>query len=101
MFPPLIGRWDHGHEVREEMRGCQLHPSEYLRRFYYDTIAHNDELMMNVIRQVGVDRIVMGSDYCFSIVDEHPVESVNRLNWLSAAEREIILDGTAAKLLKL
>ena len=101
MFPPLIGRWDHGAEVREEMRQAKEPPSAYLRRFYYDTIAHNDALMMNVIRQVGVDRIVMGSDYCFSIGDEHPVASVNRLNELSVAERELILGKTAARLLRL
>jgi aminocarboxymuconate-semialdehyde decarboxylase len=102
MFPPLIGRWDHGYEAREEMHGMKQPPSAYLRRFYYDTIARNDALMMNVIRQVGVDRIVMGSDYCFAIGDERPVASVNRLGaWLSTAEREMILGGTAAKLLKL
>lgn len=101
MFPPLIGRWDHGADVRDEMKQAKEPPSAYLRRFYYDTIAHDDTLMMNVIRQVGVDRIVMGSDYCFSIGDEHPVASVNRLKGLSVAERELILGNTAARLLKL
>ncbi|MBI3055512.1 MAG: amidohydrolase [Betaproteobacteria bacterium] len=102
MFPPLIGRWDHGTEVREEMKHMKQLPSAYLRRFYYDTIAHNDELMMNVVRQVGVDRIVMGSDYCFQIGDEHPVATVNRLSKsISVAEREMILGKTAARLLKL
>jgi len=102
MFPPLIGRWDHGAEVREEMKHMKQLPSAYLRRFYYDTIAHNDELMMNVVRQVGVDRIVMGSDYCFQIGDEHPVATVNRLSKsISVAEREMILGRTAARLLKL
>lgn len=101
MFPPLAGRWDHGHEVKAEMRGCRLRPSEYLRRFYYDTIAHDNELMMNVIRQVGVDRIVMGSDYCFGIGDEHPVATVTGFDQLSGAERERVLGGTAARLLKL
>lgn len=102
MFPPLIGRWDHGTEVREEMQHMKQLPSAYLRRFYYDTIAHNDELMMNVVRQVGVDRIVMGSDYCFQIGDDHPVATVNRLGKsISVAEREMILGKTAARLLKL
>lgn len=102
MFPPLIGRWDHGTEVREEMKHMKQLPSAYLRRFYYDTIAHNDELMMNVVRQVGVDRIVMGSDYCFQIGDEHPVATVNRLSKsISVAEREMILGKTAERLLKL
>lgn len=102
MFPPLAGRWDHGAEVREEMQTAKKHPSAYLRRFYYDTIAHDDELMMNVIRQVGVERMVLGSDYCFGIGDPHPVKTVERLqSSLSATEREMILGTTAAKLLKI
>jgi aminocarboxymuconate-semialdehyde decarboxylase len=101
MFPPLTGRWDHGYDVKEEMRGCRLHPSEYLRRFHYDTIAHDEALMMNVIRQVGIDRIVMGSDYCFGIGDPEPATTVRELGALSVAEREQVLGGTAAKLLRL
>ena len=54
-----------------------------------------------MIRQVGVDRVVMGSDCCFAIGEEHPVASVNRLSELSAAERELILGRTAERLLKL
>lgn len=102
MFLPLVGRWDRGAEVREEMQTTRERPSAYVRRFHYDTIAHDDALMMNVIRQVGVDRVVLGSDYCFGIGDPHPVRTVERLQTsLSAAEREMILGTTAAKLLKL
>lgn len=102
MFPPLVARWDHGAEMREEMQTTKLRPSEYLRRFYYDTIAHDDQIMMNVIRQVGVDRMVLGSDYCFGIGDPHPVKTVERLQTsLSVAECEMILGGTAARLLRI
>jgi len=102
MYPPLVGRWDHGAEAKPEIRQMKHLPSAYLRRFYYDTIAHNDALMMNVIRQVGVDRIVLGSDYCFAIGDEHPVATVDRLQpFLSSDERASILGQTAARLLKL
>ena len=102
MFPPLAGRWDHGNHLKEEMQGCKLHPSAYLKRFYYDTIAHNDAYMHHVIREVGIERIVMGSDYCFGIGDDHPVATVNRFGAsLSRAEREMILGTNAAKLLKL
>ena len=58
--------------------------------------------MMNVIRQVGVDRIVLGCDYCFQIGDEHPVATVNRLSEsISVEEREMILGKTAARSLQL
>jgi aminocarboxymuconate-semialdehyde decarboxylase len=75
-------------------------PSAYLHRFMYDTIAHSKPLMEYIISQVGVDRIMMGSDYCFPVGYDHPVEVVEELH-LSPDQRKMILGGTAAKILKL
>ena len=66
-FPWLIGRLDHGTKVRPELRHMKALPSAYLRRFTYDTIGHNDQITYNLIRLVGADRVVMGSDYCFDM----------------------------------
>jgi len=52
-FPGLIGRLDHGTKVRPELKHMQRLPSEYLRRFTYDTIGHDDRINMNLIRLVG------------------------------------------------
>jgi aminocarboxymuconate-semialdehyde decarboxylase len=75
-------------------------PSAYLRRFTYDTIGHNDQILMNLIRMVGADRVMIGSDYCFDMGFDRPVDVVERLTDLSTAERAQILGTTAAKLLK-
>ena len=74
-------------------------PSEYLRRFTYDTIGHDDRINMNLVRQVGADRVLLGSDYCFDMGLEDPVHSVERLAELADSERNLILGGTAARLL--
>jgi aminocarboxymuconate-semialdehyde decarboxylase len=50
---------------------------------------------------VGADRVMIGSDYCFDMGYEHPVEVVTRLAALSRADQERILGGTAAGLLKI
>jgi aminocarboxymuconate-semialdehyde decarboxylase len=76
-------------------------PSEYLRRFHYDTIAHSDRILMNLIRQVGADRVVMGSDCPADMGYTHPVDVVERLGELSEAERSRIITDNAARLLKL
>src|SRR5689334_24699414 len=51
-------------------------PSQYLRRFSYDTIAHDDAIAMNLVRQVGADRVLLGSDYCFDMGLAQPVTTV-------------------------
>jgi len=76
-------------------------PSEYLRRFTYDTIGHDDRINLNLIRLVGADRVVLGSDYCFDMGLAAPVDTVERLDALSTAERDLILGETAARLLRL
>ena len=101
VVPILIGRWDHGATVRPEVKDLKNPPSRYLRRFHYDTVAHSGPVLMNLARQVGVDRIVTGTDFPadMSVVD--PVATVEGLTELSAAERDLILRGNAARLLKL
>jgi aminocarboxymuconate-semialdehyde decarboxylase len=100
-FPGLIGRLDHGTKVRPELRHMKRLPSAYLRRFTYDTIGHNDQINYNLIRMVGADRVVLGSDYCFDMGLADPLGDVERLDALSAAERDLIIGQTAVKLLRL
>lgn len=100
-FPGLIGRLDHGTKVRAELKHMKRLPSEYLRRFTYDTIGHDDRINMNLVRLVGADRVLLGSDYCFDMGLDDPVASLGRLKELSAEEHDAILGKTAAGLLKL
>ena len=96
----LIGRLDHGWNVIPAAKHSAQAPSAYLHRFMYDTIAHSKPLMEYIISQVGVDRIMMGSDYCFPVGYDRPVEIVEDLR-LSTDQRKMILGGTAAKILKI
>jgi aminocarboxymuconate-semialdehyde decarboxylase len=99
-FPWLIGRLDHGTKVRPELRHMKAPPSAYLRRFTYDTIGHNADINLGLIRMVGADRVLLGSDYCFDMGLTDPLGDIERLEALSAAERELIAGKTAAKLLR-
>jgi aminocarboxymuconate-semialdehyde decarboxylase len=96
----LVGRLDHGWSAIPAAKQSAQTPGAYLRRFMYDTIAHSRPLMEYVISQVGVERIMMGSDYCFPVGYDRPVEVVEDLR-LSPEQRKMILGGTAAKLLKI
>jgi aminocarboxymuconate-semialdehyde decarboxylase len=100
-FPWLIGRLDHGTKVRPELKHMKQLPSEYLRRFTYDVIGHNDTINANLARLVGADRLVLGSDYCFDMGLDDPVATVERIGGLTAAERERVMVHTPAKLLGL
>jgi len=100
-FPWLIGRWDHGAKVRPELKHMKRAPSEYLKRFTYDTIGHDDRINAALVRLVGADCVTLGSDYCFDMGLDDPVATVNRIAGLNAADRELILGKNALKLLRL
>jgi aminocarboxymuconate-semialdehyde decarboxylase len=94
-------RWDQGYRVRNECKHVPHSPSYYLRRFTYDTVSHSDLIMEYLVKLVGADRIMLGSDYCFDMGYERPVEMVERLAVITDREREQILGATAARLLAL
>ncbi|OGP50069.1 MAG: hypothetical protein A2X89_12940 [Deltaproteobacteria bacterium GWD2_55_8] len=100
-LPWLIGRMNRGHKITEECRQMKHKPSTYLRRFTYDTISHDPGALLYLIRLVGADRVMIGSDYCFAIGYDRPVEVVTRLAALSRADQARILGSNAARLLKL
>lgn len=101
VLPILRGRLDRGFDVRPECKVIRKRPSEYLKRFTYDTITYNEELLEDLVRLVGVDRILVGSDYCFDIAYEEPVKFLNSVKSLSRGAKKQILWDNAAKLLKL
>ena len=100
VLPALIGRLDHGWKAIPAAKHSAQTPSAYLHRFTYDTISHSKPMMEFIISQVGVDRVMMGSDYCFAVGYDRPVEVVEELH-LSSEQRKMILGGTAAKILKI
>ncbi len=100
-FPYLVGRLERGRKVRRECAHLKRPLAAYLRRFTYDTLSHSAEALRYLIRLVGADRVMVGSDYCFDMGYERPVEVVTRLTGLSRTDRALILGGTAAKLLRL
>ncbi len=99
-LPLLIGRLDQGWRVRSEVPHLPHAPSAYLNRFVYDTIVHSKSAMEFVINQVGVERIMIGSDYCFNMGYARPLQFVQDLD-LTAAQRRMIRGGNAARLLGL
>ncbi len=100
-LPILRGRFDRGFHIRGECKTIPRPPSEYLKRFTYDTISYSEELLEDLIRLVGVDRIMMGSDYCFDIAYEEPVKIVTGMKSLNEEQKAKILGGNARRLLRL
>jgi aminocarboxymuconate-semialdehyde decarboxylase len=98
-IPYQGGRWVHGWEVRPEPKVNVKHsPAPYLDRFLYDTILHAQAPLEFLISSVGANRVFLGSDYPYDMGTGECVRQVRAAN-ISAADRDIILGGHAAKIL--
>jgi aminocarboxymuconate-semialdehyde decarboxylase len=75
--------------------------TDYLRRFYFDTIVENREILTALIGLAGADRLLFGTDYASVMRDERPVEFIRELATLSQGERDGILGGNAARAFRL
>ncbi|UJQ95134.1 amidohydrolase family protein [Mariluticola halotolerans] len=100
-LPFLLGRISHGWSVRPECVHLETDPRAYASRFYYDTITHDEKALAYLIEQVGVDRVLLGSDYCFDMGLEQPRKAVETLDVLNDAEKSQILGLNAKELLKM
>ena len=98
----LMGRIDHGSTVRPEIEKLRLPrpPSQYLQRFMFDTVVHSKTVMDFVISEVGAERIMIGSDYCFDMGYERPLNFLDQVN-ITGVQRQMILGENAARILKL
>jgi aminocarboxymuconate-semialdehyde decarboxylase len=100
VLPILTGRIDQGWRTRPELKHLPQAPSTYLQRFTYDTITHSKTIMEFVIKEVGAERVMIGSDYCFAMGYDRPVQFLEQVD-LATEQRKMILGGNAARLLKL
>ncbi len=102
-LPSYMSRSDHGcvtFPAQCKPGVPKRHPTEYVKRMYYDSLVFTPEALRHLVAEVGASRIMMGTDYPFPWVTA-PVDHVLSTPALTDVQREAILGGTAAKLLGL
>ena len=96
-----IWRLDHSYSLRPELKKIiPEKPSGYLKKLYFDTIVHSVVALQYLVKVVGADRIVIGTDYPMAMGDFDSVQKVMQLD-LPAAERELILGDNVARALSI
>jgi len=95
-------RMDHGWRARPDCRTIiKKAPTSYLKKFYFDTITFDPEMLRNLIDKFGPQQVLLGTDYPFDMGEEDPVGLINSVPRLSSADKQKIMGDTAARLLKI
>ena len=94
----LRGRLRHAHTFQPQARARLAEsPEESIRRFCFDTVTHDTELLRALITFAGPERVLLGSDYPFDMGDPAAVGTVRGLDLPPEAEAAI-LAGNAERL---
>jgi aminocarboxymuconate-semialdehyde decarboxylase len=100
--PYIRGRWEHGWRVRPEARiNIDRPPSDYFKLLLFDSLLHSVPALNFLVETVGVERVMLGSDYPFDMGDKDPLNDIAALPHLSDREKEMIYGGNAATLFKI
>ena len=98
-LPYYAGRSDKSFESRPEARqNIRQKPSAYMRRFYYDSVVFDRDMLAYLVKRVGDRRIMMGTDYPRGEVEHDPVGFVSKTRDLSREAKTRIMSANAAKL---
>lgn len=89
--PALRGRLRHAHSFQPQARErLGESPDDSLRRFYFDTVTHDTDVLRALVEWAGADHVLLGSDYPFDMADPDPAGSVRVLELDPEAERAVL-----------
>jgi aminocarboxymuconate-semialdehyde decarboxylase len=78
-LPALRGRLRHAHAAVAAAQARLTEPPEAsIRRFYFDTVTHDPQVLRDLVEFVGADHVLLGTDHPFDMADPDPVATVRR-----------------------
>jgi aminocarboxymuconate-semialdehyde decarboxylase len=69
----------------------------YLKNIYVDSLVHDIDTLKFMMKKIGVDRIMLGSDYPFPLGEHHPGKMIEEDEELTDEEKTKMLSGNACK----
>ena len=99
-LPTYAGRFDHAYHAREDVRhGLPRPPSEYLSRFFFDTMVFEPDQLTFLIDKYGADHVLLGTDYPYDMGESDPLGLLDKVDGLSTEDYDLVAGGNAARLL--
>jgi aminocarboxymuconate-semialdehyde decarboxylase len=99
-LPAYSGRIDHAWGARSDSHGnLPQPPTTYLKKIYFDSVVFTPYQLAELVRLVGVDHVIMGSDYPFDMADFDPIGHLASVESFDQSTVAALAGGNAKKLL--
>ena len=98
-LPYYAGRQDNAYRAGRDGGTLKGSFSSYIRKFHYETVIFNPDMLDYLSTKVSSKNIVMGTDFPFG--ETSPISFIRKSKKLSSAQQDAILGKNAARLLKL
>jgi aminocarboxymuconate-semialdehyde decarboxylase len=96
-FAYLLGRVDNAWRNRDIVReDCPQLPSSYLDRFYVDATVFSRDALHLLVRTMGENRVMLGSDYPYPLGEQQVGDLIRSHPTLTAATRAKLLRANAS-----
>ncbi|WP_068545827.1 amidohydrolase family protein [Thalassotalea crassostreae] len=95
-FAFLLGRLDNAWHHRDIARGkSQLPPSHYLDRFFLDTAVFDHDSLELLVKKMGTDRLMFGTDYPFPLGEQQMGQLIKTAPSLVDEDKQKLLANNA------
>jgi aminocarboxymuconate-semialdehyde decarboxylase len=93
-FPATFGRIKHGYDVRPDLCAIDnnINPSEYLGKFWVDSLVHDRDALDFLIKKLGSKSIALGSDYPFPLGENRPGDLIKKSDLSEKVKNNILYE---------
>jgi len=102
-FPYTIGRITHGHDVRPDL--CAVNnknsPRKYIGQIYTDSLVHDVNALELLVKVIGENNVILGSDYPFPLGEHHPGQLIANMKSFDEQLKDKLLAGNVFNFLGL
>lgn len=96
-LPFYTGRTDKAYDSRPEARAnIRRKPSAYMRDFFYDSVVFDRDMLPALVKRVGADKVMMGSDYPRGEIETDPVGFVTGAGLTAMDQKKILFQNAQA-----
>ena len=90
-FLPTIGRIEHGFECRPDLVAIDnpVNPRNYLGKFWVDSVTHDPMMLEYVLKLMGSEKVMLGSDYPFPLGDLEIGKFIEEMNLTEESNENI------------